>query len=99
MRELQIRTPPAFNKLAYTYMYKIFINRPPCFPVNPEGPSTQYLRTLVPRTISLMAFGTRVLEILGTWTLWQNQTMVGERLQSPGLPLQYHEAVEKVYGW
>ena len=25
-----------------------------------EGPSTQYLRTLVPKTIPLMAFGTRV---------------------------------------
>ena len=28
----------------------------------PEGPSTQYLRTLVPKTIPLMAFGTRVLK-------------------------------------
>ena len=28
----------------------------------PEGPSTQYLRTLVPKTIALMVFGTRVLK-------------------------------------
>ena len=27
----------------------------------PEGPSTQYLRTLVPKTIEGMGFGTRVL--------------------------------------
>ena len=27
-----------------------------------EGPSTQYLRTLIPKTIPLMAFGTRVLK-------------------------------------
>ena len=29
---------------------------------SPEGPSTQYLRTLVPKTIPFMAFGTRVLK-------------------------------------
>ena len=29
----------------------------------PEGPSTQYLRTLVPKTIPLIVFGTRVLNI------------------------------------
>ena len=29
---------------------------------DPEGPSTQYLRTLVPKTIPLMVFGTRVLK-------------------------------------
>ena len=36
-----------------------------------EGPSTQYSRTLVPNTISLMIFGTRVLDYwaLGR-TLW-----------------------------
>ena len=28
----------------------------------PEGPSTQYLRTMVPNTIKRMAFGTRVLK-------------------------------------
>ena len=28
----------------------------------PEGPSTQYLRTLVPKTIPLMVFATRVLK-------------------------------------
>ena len=28
----------------------------------PEGPSTQYLRTLVPKTIPLVVFGTRVLK-------------------------------------
>ena len=28
----------------------------------PEGPSTQYSRTLVPKTIPLMVFGTRVLK-------------------------------------
>ena len=28
----------------------------------PEGPSTQYLRTLVPNTIPLVDFGTRVLK-------------------------------------
>ena len=27
----------------------------------PEGPSTQYLRSMVPKTIPLMVFGTRVL--------------------------------------
>ena len=34
---------------------------------SPEGPSTQYLRTLVPQTIFQMVFGTRVLKyaILG----------------------------------
>ena len=31
-----------------------------------KGPSTQYLRTLVPNTIPLLASGTRVLIILGT---------------------------------
>ena len=36
----------------------------------PEGPSTQYFRTLVLKTIPLVAFGTRVLNYLGTWTLW-----------------------------
>ena len=29
---------------------------------SPEGPSTQYLRTLVPKAIPLMVFGTRVVE-------------------------------------
>ena len=29
---------------------------------NPEGPSTHYLRTLVPKTRPYMAFGTRVLK-------------------------------------
>ena len=29
---------------------------------SPEGPSTQYLRTLVPNAIQGMAFGTRVLK-------------------------------------
>ena len=29
---------------------------------SPKGPSTQYRRTLVPKTLPLMAFGTRVLE-------------------------------------
>ena len=29
---------------------------------NPEGPSTQYSRFLVPKTLPLMAFGTSVLE-------------------------------------
>ena len=28
----------------------------------PEGPSTQYLRTLVPKTIPLMVFGTKGLK-------------------------------------
>ena len=28
----------------------------------PEGPSTQYLRTLIPNTIPFMVFGTRVLK-------------------------------------
>ena len=28
---------------------------------SPEGPSTQHLRLLVPRTIPFMVFGTRVL--------------------------------------
>ena len=37
---------------------------------NPEGPSTQYLKFLVPKTILVMVFGTRVLKMLGTWTLW-----------------------------
>ena len=39
---------------------------------NPEGPSTQDLRPLVPKTTSLMVFGTRILKdwVLGTWTLW-----------------------------
>ena len=36
---------------------------------DPEVPSTQYFRTLVPKTIPLMVFGT---QILGTWTLWVN---------------------------
>ena len=31
-------------------------------PLSPEGPSTQYLRTLVPKTIPFMAFGTRILK-------------------------------------
>ena len=29
---------------------------------SPEGPSTQYLRTLVPHTIPLMVWGTRILK-------------------------------------
>ena len=29
---------------------------------NPEGPSTQYVRTLVPRAIKNMVFGTRDLK-------------------------------------
>ena len=41
-------------------------------PQDPEGPSTQYVRTLVPKThIALMVFGIGVLNnwVLGTWTL------------------------------
>ena len=33
------------------------------------GPSTLHSRTLVPKTIPSMAFGTRVLNTSGTWTL------------------------------
>ena len=33
-----------------------------CNTSSPEGPSTQYLRTLVPKTIPLMVFRTRVLK-------------------------------------
>ena len=37
----------------------------------PEGPSTQYLRSVVPKTIPLRnGFGDQSLQILGTWTLW-----------------------------
>ena len=35
----------------------------------PEGSSAQYLRSLVPKTIEGMVFGTRDLKV-GTWTLW-----------------------------
>ena len=38
--------------------------------LNPEGPSTQYLRSLVPKTIPLMAFGIKILKYWEiTWTL------------------------------
>ena len=50
----------------------------------PEGPSTKYLRTLVPRTIPLMAFGTRVLKywVLGPsgMAIWKHVTL----LSGPG---------------
>ena len=36
----------------------------------PEGPSTQYLRFLVPKSIQGMVLGTRSLKYFGTWTLW-----------------------------
>ena len=36
----------------------------------PKGPSTQYLRALIPNTIKVMVFGTRDKKILGTWILW-----------------------------
>ena len=41
------------------------IHKNPC----PEGPSTQYFRTLVPNTTPLMGFGTSP-SILGSRTLW-----------------------------
>ena len=42
-------------------------------PVNPEGPNTQYLRSLVP---SIMK-GTQQPQILSTWTLWVQLLLVG----------------------
>ena len=37
---------------------------------NPEGPSTQYLRTLVSKNHTLSCIWDQSPEILGTWTLW-----------------------------
>ena len=50
-----------------------------CLRPYPEGPSTQYLRTLVPKTIPLMAFGTRVLKY---WVLGPSGTLT-EGYQKP----------------
>ena len=36
---------------------------------SPEGPSTQYLRTLVPETIKGIVSAGQSPEIMGTWTL------------------------------
>ena len=38
------------------------ISRPPLMLHYPEGPSTQYVRTLVPKAVKDMVFGTRVLK-------------------------------------
>ena len=48
-----------------------------CLPCNPNQTSTQYLRTLVPQTIPLMVFGTRVLKY---WVLGpsRNPNQTGE---------------------
>ena len=45
------------NDSNYQYHVLQFLRRKPY----PEGPSTRYLRSLVPETIPSMAFGTRVL--------------------------------------
>ena len=37
--------------------------------ISPGGPSTQYLRLLVPKTIPLMAFGNRDLNFVGVVAL------------------------------
>ena len=53
---------------------------------NPEGPSTQYLRLLVPKTILFMVFGTRELkcEVLGP-SGEDSQDMSGFPKVDPGL--------------
>ena len=60
------RAPKGLGPLLWTLVQNTGI---PIF-YHPEGPSTQYLRTLVPKTIPPMAFGIRVLRywVLGRHT-------------------------------
>ena len=56
----------------------------------PEGPSTQYSRTLGPKTIPLMAFGTKVLKywVLGPSGIYASLYVISkteERYQAVGL--------------
>ena len=51
---------------------------------HPEGRITQYLRTLAPRSIPSMAFGTRVLKNWGYLDLWVRGPSKGESGISPG---------------
>ena len=47
----------------------------------PEGPSIQYLRMLLPTTMTCILFGTRSLGISSTWSLWD--TLCGSWGQEP----------------
>ena len=47
---------------------------------NPEGPNTQYSRTLVPNTIKGMVLGTRVLNY---WVLGPSAYLSCEAVQQP----------------
>ena len=46
---------------------------------NSEGPSTQYLRPLLPKTMALMVFGIRILE---HWVLGPSEVCIAGRVQS-----------------
>ena len=48
----------------------------------PEGPSTQYLRTLVPQAIKAMVFGTRVLK---DWVLGPFGMLIDSKLFQRGV--------------
>ena len=48
-----------------------------------EGPSTQYLRFLVPKTILLMVFGPRVLK---DWVLGPSEILIRSEVQPRGSP-------------
>ena len=52
---------------------------------NPQGPSTQYLRTLIPKAIKGRVFGTRVLK---RWVLGPSALCSASTLADYGLPPQ-----------
>ena len=52
-------------------------------PYNPESPSTQYLRSLVPNTIESMVFGTRTLENWVLGPLWEELDYFGSIFDAP----------------
>ena len=57
-----------------------------CLHAIPEGPSTQYIRTLVPKAIKGRVFGTRVLKcwVLGPCGYWSSWAFVGaSRARNP----------------
>ena len=67
----------------------------------PEGPSSQYLRTLVPNTIKGMVFGTRVLKywVLGPSKYINMEAIPGLVLKPESLNGQYMDLLGNIHSY
>ena len=83
-------------KGAWAIMFSVLqLQRNKQFKLFPEGPSTQYLRSLVPKTIPLMVFGTRVLKY---WVLGPSGFHNTQIMKLVFGPSEVHEGIQPLLG-